>query len=113
MAKTKKQTKSSKVESSAPPARKTLPALPKPYLEALVSFWSRYMKARNRYYRELEIGGDYGLWLVFLETKNQYRRELACKVPEVFKMGDLFWRYVQDLKPEEMEWAIKGLKYAN
>ena len=74
-----------------------------------MSFWNRFMAARNRYYKELEMGGDYGLWLSFLETKQQLYRELGGVIPEVYNIPD-FWRYVQDLKPEAMELAIKSLQ---
>jgi hypothetical protein len=89
----------------------TLPSLPKRDTDALVRFWSRYMGSRNRYYKELDIKGDYGLWLAFMETKNQLFRELGGKIPEVYQLKD-FWRYVNDLSPDTMEKAILQIKHS-
>lgn len=88
----------------------TLPKLGKRDLEALATFWSRYMKARRRYYVKLELNGDYGLWLALLETKKQLQRELGIVVHEIYEMRDDFWKYVDNLEPERMETEIRKLR---
>lgn len=78
---------------------KTAETLEKREIEALVSFWRRFLPARQRYYRDHDKpDAGYGWWLQFKETKEQLFRELAAAIPDVRYTHT--WRYIQDLNPE-------------
>ena len=78
--------------------------LSKPELQALVTFWGKYMRARKAFERKQKEARDEdrpfdtGLWLAYKETKQDAFNELVITLPEV-RYTD-FWRDVSRLQPQ-------------
>ncbi len=82
--------------------------LTKPETEALKVFWQEIIEAKKTFYQTP--GLNYQDWLSYKDKKEMLFIQLKKSIPELGHIVDA-WRYVQEIKPFQMEAAILRFRF--